>query len=96
MLKPLTQWLHQKLNVLQQQEKQHAHEKEMQQQRLQPEKNQRQDVNVVHLQEKLPVEEEQQEKLLVEELRGEEQREKLLVEEEQREDDADLFLFFFN
>ncbi len=82
----------------------------MQQQKLQPEKNQRQDVNVVLLQEellgeeqqeklreeeqqeKLLVEEEQQEKLLVEE----EQQEKLLVEEEQQEDDADLFLFFFN
>ncbi len=62
-----------------QQEKQHAHEKEMQQQKLQQEKNQQQDVNVVHLQEKL---------------RGEEQQEKLLAEEQQREDDADLFLFF--
>jgi len=61
------------------QEKQHAHEKEMRQQKLQQEKNQRQDVNVVHLQEKL---------------RGEEQQEKLLAEEEQREDDADLSLFF--
>jgi hypothetical protein len=75
---------------VQRQEKQHAHEKEMQQQKLQQEKNQRQDVNVVHLQEKLR-EEEQQEKL-----REEEQQEKLLVEEEQREDDANLFLFFFN
>jgi hypothetical protein len=81
LLKPLTQWLHQKLNVLQQQEKQHAHEKEMQRQKLQQSKKLQQDVNVVHLQEKL---------------RGEEQQEKLLVEEEQREDDADLFLFFFN
>jgi len=62
------------------QEKQHVHEKEMQQQKLQEEKNQRQDVNVVHLQEKL---------------REEEQQEKLLAEEQQ-EDDADLFLFFFN
>ncbi len=61
-----------------QQEKQHAHEKEMRQQKLQQEKNHRQDVNVVHLQE---------------ELRGEEQQEKLLAEE-QREDDAYLFLFF--
>jgi len=43
--------------VLLQQEKQHAHEKEMQQQKLQEEKNQRQDVNVVHLQEKLQGEE---------------------------------------
>jgi len=51
----------------------------MQQQKLQQEKNQRQEVNVVHLQEKL---------------RGEEHQEKLLAEEEQREDDADLFLFF--
>ncbi len=61
----------------------------MQQQKLQQEKNQQQDVNVVHLQEKLRGEEEQQEKLL-----AEEQQEKLLAEEEQREDDADLFLFF--
>ncbi len=52
----------------------------MQQQKLQEEKKQGQDVNVVHLQEKL---------------REEEQQEKLLAEEEQREDDdADLFLFF--
>ncbi len=40
-----------------QQEKQHAHEKEMQQQKLQEAKNQRQVVNVVHLQEKLQGEE---------------------------------------
>ncbi len=64
-----------------QQEKQHAHEKEMRQQKLQREKNQQRDVNVVHLQEKL---------------REEQQQENLLAEEEQREDDADLFLFFFN
>ncbi len=88
MLKPLTQWLHQKLNVVHLQEKHHAHEKEMQRQKLQQEKNQRQDVNVVHLQEKLR-EEEQQEKL-----REEEQQEHLLVEEEPPEDDANLFLFF--
>jgi len=60
-------------------ERLHAHEKEMQQQKLQQEKKQGQDVNVVHLQEKL---------------RGEEQQEKLLAKEEQQEDDADLFLFF--
>ncbi len=65
--------------MLLQQEKQHVHEKEMQQQKLQEEKKQGQDVNVVHLQEKL---------------RGGEEQEKLLVEEEKREDDADLFLFF--
>jgi len=40
-----------------QQEKQHVHEKEMQQQKLQEEKNQQEDVNVVHLQEKLQGEE---------------------------------------
>jgi len=40
-----------------QQEKQHVHEKEMQQQKLQEEKKQGQDVNVVHLQEKLRGEE---------------------------------------
>ncbi len=74
---------------MQQLEKQHAHEKEMQQRKLHQEKKRGQDVNVVHLQEELQ-EEEQQEKLLVEE----EQQEKLLVEEEQREDDADLFFFF--
>ncbi len=88
-MKLLAQWLHQKLNVLQLQEKRLVQEKEMQQQKLQQEKNQRQDVNVVLLQEELR-EEEQREKL-----RGEEQQEKLLVEEEQREDDANLFLFFF-
>ncbi len=86
---------------MQQQEKQHAHEKELLQQKLQQEKKQGLDVDVVHLQEVLQ-EEEQQEKLLVEEeqreklLVEEEQQEKLLVEEEQREDDADLFSFFFN
>jgi len=54
----------------------------MQRQKLQEEKKQGQDVNVVHLQEKL---------------RGEEQQEKLLVEEEEQlEDGADLLLFFFN
>jgi len=37
--------------------KQHVHEKEMQQQKLQEEKKQGQDVNVVHLQEKLQGEE---------------------------------------
>jgi len=51
----------------------------MQQQKLQQEKNQRQDVNVVHLQE---------------ELQGEEQQEKLHAEE-QWEDDADLSFFLF-
>ncbi len=76
----LFQWQkEQKLNALLQQEKQHAHEKEMWRQKLQQEKKHRQDVNVVLLQEKL---------------RGEEQQEKLLAKEEQREDDADLFLFF--
>jgi hypothetical protein len=60
----------------------------MQQLKLQQEKKQRQDVNVVHLQEKLR-EEEQHEKL-----REEEQQEKLLAEKEQREDDADLLFFF--
>jgi len=68
----------------------------MQQQKLQQEKKQEQDVDVVHLQEEL-LGEEHQEKLLVEEhqekLLVEEQQEKLL-EEEQQEDDADLFLFF--
>jgi len=87
LLKLLAQWLHQKLNVVQLQEKLHVHEKEMQRQKLQQEKKLEQDVNVVHLQEKLR--EEQQEKLLVEK-----QQEKLPAEEEQREDDANLFLFF--
>jgi hypothetical protein len=86
---------------VQQQEKQHAHEKEMQRQKLHQEKKQGQDVNVVHLQEKLR-EEEQREKReqdvnvvhLQEKLLEEKQQEKLLLEEEQRKDDADLFLFF--
>ena len=78
---------------MQQQEKQHAHEKEMRQQKLHQEKKQGQDVNVVHLQEKL--EEKPREKLLAEEKpREKEPQEKLLVEEEQRKDDADLSLFF--
>jgi len=88
MLKLLAQWLHQKLNVVQLQEKLYVHEKEMQRQKLQQAKKLQQDVNVVHLQEKL-LAEEQQEKLL-----AEEQQEKLLAEEEQREDEANLFLFF--
>ncbi len=56
-------------------------EEEMQGYELKELEKQGQDVNVV---------------LLQEELLGEEQQEKLLAEGEQQEDDADLFLFFFN
>jgi len=69
-MKLLAQWLHQKLNVLQLQEKRHVQEKEMQRQKLQQEKKQGQDVDVVHLQEKLRGEE-QPEKVLEEKLQGE-------------------------
>jgi len=69
-----------------QQEKQHAHEKEMQPQKLQQEKNQGQDVNVVHLQEKLQGEDVNVVHLQ-EKLQGEE-----LPEEE--EEDARTSLFF--
>jgi len=46
----LTKWLHQKLSVVQLQKKQHVHEKEMQQQKLQQVKKRQQNVDVVHLQ----------------------------------------------
>jgi len=46
--KLLARWLHQKLNVVQLQKKQHVHEKEMQRQKLQQEKKLQQDVHVVH------------------------------------------------
>ena len=62
-----------------QQEKQHAHEKEMRQQKLQQEKNQQQDVNVVHL----------QEKVLEEKLQGD------LKEELPGEEDARTYYSFF-
>ncbi len=89
MLKLLAQWLHQKLNVLQQQEKLHVHEKEMQRQKLQQEKNQQQDVNVVHLQEKLRGEE-QPEKVLEEKPQGD------LKEELPGEEDARTYYSFFS
>jgi hypothetical protein len=55
--KLLAQWLHQKLNVVQLQKKQHVHEKEMQRQKLQQEKVLQQDVDVVHQQKDLQDEE---------------------------------------
>ncbi len=83
-VKLLAQWLHQKLNVLQLQEKLHAHEKEMQRQKLQHEKNLQQDVDVVHQQKHL-----QDEVLLAEGL-----QENLLEDLVHEEGDVNLLLFF--
>ena len=59
----MAQWLHQKLNVVQLQKKQHVHEKEMQRQKQQQENLLQQDVDVVHQQKDLQLED-----LLAEEL----------------------------
>ena len=66
--------------MLLQQEKQHVHEKEMQQQKLQQEKDLLLGENVVPLQKEV--------------LQEENQRDELHAEE-QREEDADLFLFLY-
>ncbi len=97
-LKLKARWLHQKLNVVQLQEKQHAHEKEMQRQKLQQVKKLQQDVHVVHQQKDLQDEEllaeRLQEKLLAERLQekllAERLQEKLLAERLQEKLQEDL------
>ena len=74
------QWHEQEHNVLHQQKKQHVHEKEMQQQKLQQEKDLLLGENVVPLQKEV--------------LQEENQRDELHAEE-QREEDADLFPFLY-
>ena len=95
--KLLARWLHQKLNVVQLQEKQHAHEKEMQRQKLQQEKKLQEDVHVVHQQKDL-----QDEELLAEKLQENLQDEELLAEklqenlreDQHQEGDVNLLSFF--
>ncbi len=84
--KLLARWLHQKLNVVQLQEKQHVHEKEMQRQKQQQEKRLQQEVDVVHQQKDL-----QDEELLADEL-----QEKLQEELPHEEGDVNLLSFFSN
>ena len=101
--KLIAQWLHQKLNVVQLQKKQHVHEKEMQRQKQQQENLLQQDVDVVHQLKDLQLEE-----LLVEELQvllAERLQENLLVKELQEklhedllheEGDVNLLSFFYS
>jgi len=84
--KLLARWLHQKLNVVQLQKKQHVHEKEMQRQKLQQEKKLQQDVHVVHQQKDL-----QDEELLAEEL-----QEELQGDLPHEEGDVNLLSFFYS
>jgi len=84
--KILARWLHQKLNVVQLQEKQHVHEKEMQRQNLQQEKKLQQDVDVLHQQKDL-----QEEELLADEL-----QEELLRDLPHEEGDVNLLSFFYS
>jgi hypothetical protein len=67
------------------QEKQHVHVKEMQLQKLQLEKELQQDVNVVHLQREVQLDEDQLEEKLV--------REELPVEPEEEDDSLPLYFF---
>jgi hypothetical protein len=78
-------WPHQKLNVVQLQEKQHVLVKEMQLQKLQLEKELQQDVNVVHLQREAQLDEDQLEEKLV--------REELPVDPEEEDDSLPLYFF---
>ncbi len=84
--KLLPRWLHQKLNVVQLQEKQHVHEKEMQRQKLQQEKMLQENVDVVHQQKDL-----QEEELLADEL-----QEELLLDLPHEEGDVNLLSFFYS
>jgi len=88
--KLLAQWLHQKLNVVQLQKKQHVHEKEMQRQKLQQEKVLQQDVDVVHQQKDL-----QDEELLAGKLQEELLAGKLQEDLPHEEGDVNLLSFFF-
>ncbi len=97
--KLLARWLHQKLNVVQLQKKQHVHEKEMQRQKLQQEKKLQQDVDVVHQQKDLQDEELLAGKLeekLQEELLAGKLQEKLQEDLPHEEGDVNLLSFFLN
>ena len=101
MTKLLARWLHQKLNVLQQQEKQHVHEKEMQQQKLQHDQHLQEDVHVVHQQkdlqdEVLQADELQANELQANELQANELQEKLLGDLPHEEGDVTLLFFFIH
>ena len=93
--KLLARWLHQKLNVVQLQKKQHVHEKEMQRQKLQQEKKLQQDLDVVHQQKDL-----QDEELLVgklqEELLAGKLQEELQGDLPHKEGDVNLLSFFYS
>ena len=89
--KLLAQWLHQKLNVVQLQKKQHVHEKEMQRQKLQQEKVLQQDVDVVHQQKDL-----QDEELLAGKLQEELLAGKLQEDLPHEEGDVNLLSFFYS
>jgi len=92
-VKLLAQWLHQKLNDKLQQEKQLVQEKEMQQIKLQHEKDLQPDVDVVHqqkdLQDEVLLAERLQENLLAERL-----QENLLEDLVHEEGDVNLLSFF--
>ena len=92
--KLLAQWLHQKLNVVQLQKKQHVHEKEMQRQKLQQEKKLQQDVHVVHQQKEL-LAGKLQEELLAGKLQEELLAGKLQEDLPHEEGDVNLLSFFF-
>ncbi len=93
--KLLAQWLHQKLNVVQLQKKQHVHEKEMQRQKLQQEKKLQQDLDVVHQQKDLQDKELLAGKLQEELLAGKLQEE-LQGDLPHKEGDVNLLSFFYS
>ena len=93
--KLLARWLHQKLNVVQLQKKQHVHEKEMQRQKLQQEKKLQQDLDVVHQQKDLQDEELLAGKLQEELLAGKLQEE-LQGDLPHKEGDVNLLSFFYS
>jgi len=85
--KLLARWLHQKLNVVQLQKKQHVHEKEMQRQKLQQEKD---------LQDEELLARKLQEKLQDEELLAVKLQEKLQEDLPHEEGDVNLLSFFYS
>ena len=93
--KLLARWLHQKLNVVQLQKKQHVHEKEMQRQKLQQEIKLQQDLDVVHQQKDLQDEELLAGKLQEELLAGKLQEE-LQGDLPHEEGDVNLLSFFYS
>ena len=100
-LQQIPEWLHQKLNVVQLQEKQHVHEKEMQLPKLQLELKLQQDVDVVQLQRKVQLEEKLQQDVVHPQGKAqlENQHEELELKEELheelQEEDNNIFLFYF-